>query len=404
MVRIEIRGVDAQSAAFETSLREQCRRLALKVRIDHVAYDAPVPARAVSVVFAGGARRWTARQASALDALVAAGIPVLPVVEDAPAAGGLPDPLKKINAFLKSSYGADWAGGLVDEVLGLAWTRRRTRKVFISYKRTDSAPMAGQLFDKLNRLGYETFLDDASIDKGAEFQRELKWWLNDADMLLVLLSPAFDKSEWCLEEIAFAQARYIGVLCVDWPAGIYADPPTVPFPGIAPGARPPGVLECATADQHLALTVADFDGAPATPLPACELTEAALARVIAACARQRAVAIRQRLDNLIPLARTVLPARGPVDVGPMVGDLRFRDAQDRKCFARVLPFRPRPETIHQAYVDAAGYDRVGCFYAENDRDDARTKALLWLADNQFAPADPPLAANCVWAYDAGRLL
>lgn len=414
MVRIEIRGapdVWSAIAAFETELGMQCARLGLARRVVRAALDAPVPrgASGVSVVFVGGQRRWTVAEQQALEHLVAVrASAVLPVIRSAPSAIYLPIALKPINAFQQDAYDADWPSGLVDEVLAMAWARRRTRKVFVSYKRTDSAPIAGQLYDKLNRLGYETFYDDASIDRGSDFQRELKWWLNDADLLLVLLSPRFSQSLWCVEEIAFSQSRFVGVLVVNWPNEAYADPHGNGFGGSGAAMGQPPLLQSAMPDQQMALSLADFKGAGTAPrgaadLPARELSDAALMRVLAACARQRSVAIRQRLDNLIPLARDVFSTQGPVDAGPLLGDLTFRDEGRRKCFARVLPFRPQPETIFQTYQESEGFDRVGCFYAENDLDDPRARALRWLGGNNFSEVTPPVATSCVWA-SGGKVL
>ncbi len=131
-------------------------------------------------------------------------------------------------------------------------------------------------------------------------------------------------------------------------------------------------------------------------LPTRELTAEALARVVALCARQRTVGIRQRLDNLIPLARRVLPGAVPVTGTSSPGDLTFSDAKGQSSFIRVVPFRPRAETIWQACGDGAKHGVSGCFYAENDPNDMRARALRWLANGK-RPTDPARSDGWVWA-------
>src|SRR5262249_18049481 len=137
---------------------------------------------------------------------------------------------------------------------------RRVPKVFISYKRTDSAPIAGQLYDRFNHLGYETFLDEASVPRAADFQRELKWWLNDADLLVVLASPCFTLSKWCMEEVSFCQQRVIGVALIQWPEAIYEGAARIPFPGVGAASKPPVIIDRAQPGQMLTLLPGDFAG------------------------------------------------------------------------------------------------------------------------------------------------
>ena len=112
---------------------------------------------AVAVVFPSSGSAWTSGEAQAHAVLKAVDFPVLPVVIDAAGAGGLPEALKEYNAFQTTTWGTAWANGLVDEVLSHAWQRRHERRVFISYKRSESARAAIQLHQLLTRLGYVTF-------------------------------------------------------------------------------------------------------------------------------------------------------------------------------------------------------------------------------------------------------
>jgi hypothetical protein len=409
-VRVQIfgGGRDSGSREFIGKLKAQCRELGAPVEVTGNSNKAPGnPGASVAVVFAGRSKVWTAQEERDLDRFVRKGAGVLPVIDDADAARYLPPVLRPINAFKKSDYGDGWAQGLADELLGIAWQRRRMRKVFISYRRVDSAPVANQLFDRFTGLGYETFLDDASIDRGVDFQRELKWWLNDADLLIVLFSPNFPRSKWCMEEIAFAQARGIGILAVEWPKQPIGKRSSVQSSGVR-GFSELGVLDGTTSDQRIQLASSDFSRAATTPgrdrsFDRRELTEAGRERIVAACTRQRTIAIRQRLDNLIPLAQELLPARGKVRHGARLGDLKFTDHSGQRHFVRVLPFRPRPETVHEAFADAAGHQIAGCLYAECDLADLRGVALRWLANTTRTTPRPPSESR-VWAYCADVLL
>ena len=400
-----------RALAFKSVLTEQCGRLGVELRLRPQVVGPGSPGgQRVALVFAERGSSWTSRQTAIFERLLRDGVSVLPVIPDPPAARFIPPALAHVNAFVRRSFGKHWSESLVDEVLGLAWLRRRTRKVFISYRRIDSGKIAAQLYERFNYLGYETFLDEASVRRGLDFQRELKWWLNDADLLLVLASPRFPLSQWCMEELTFCQQRFIGMAAIQWPREIYAGDRRLEFPQVGRKATPPVIAQAAMSDQQLTLRPVDFRGIPASwsrlrrpDLPSRELTAAALDRVIAMCAKQRTVAIRQRLDDLIPLARSMLAAGDSVVRTRELGDLSIRDKRGNRSFVRVLPFRPQPESLHRSYVDGAGYQVAGCFYAENDPQDARAEALRWLTSGIRAPGRRQPKGK-LWACCGGVLL
>jgi hypothetical protein len=222
----------SDSDRYRDALKTQCA--ALGIQLDVGAPQAGTPAT-LTVVFANKASQWTSAQKQALQQLVSASALVLPVIETGPDATYLPQAIGKINAFKKHDTGTAWADSLVDETLSMAWLNRRARKAFISYRRIDSAPIANQIFGRFSELGYEVFLDDATIERGVDFQHELKWWLNDADLLLALLSPRLTDSKWCAEELTFAQSHSIGIAALEWPSQL----PTLTIPSPLP-ARPTG--------------------------------------------------------------------------------------------------------------------------------------------------------------------
>lgn len=414
-MRIDLLGDPAGPRThFEQSLRRQCGELAIELDLRDANHPADTidttDAPAVAVVFPGTGAVWTEGQAEAAVAAYArfaeARYPVLPIVVDAPEARWLPATLSRFNAFQRGLWHHAWADGLVDEVLTLGWQRRRERRVFISYKRGDSGPVARQLYDALTARGYLTFLDDVSIPKGEEFQRELKWWLNDADVVMVLSTPGFQSSRWCVEEISAAKSGGIGLLGVVWPPEVFDNPPQRAFP--LPPAPPPGkpvpqpVHAAIDPDQRLVLSQADFAGGPADPLWMQPLTDDGLATVMAHCARQRATAIRMRLENLIPLAEFVLKPSGGLQPASAPGDYAFVDAQGGSAFVRLLPFRPDPRALHDVFASAGAEATVGCLYSECDVHDPRATAMRWLAAGRQGPAGAPRRSTRVWACVGDR--
>ena len=94
---------------------------------------------------------------------------------------------------------------------------RSTRKVFISYRRTESTSIAIQLFEALESHNFDVFLDTHSIEKGEPFQDELWHRMTDCDVVVLLNTPGFLESHWCKEEFAEAAAKQIGVVQLVWP-------------------------------------------------------------------------------------------------------------------------------------------------------------------------------------------
>lgn len=110
-------------------------------------------------------RAWFARwQKSTSDSI----LPVLPVA--ASPTQLLPtDDLRRINV-------AFWTKGItecVPAVFSRVGLTPDEHRVFVSYRRVESQPLADQLFDRLSREGFDVFLDRFSIEAGIDFQRRL---------------------------------------------------------------------------------------------------------------------------------------------------------------------------------------------------------------------------------------
>lgn len=94
---------------------------------------------------------------------------------------------------------------------------RGTRKIFISYRRSESTSYAVQLFEALEASNFDVFLDTHSIPKGEPFQDELWHRMTDSDVIVILNTKGFLERDWCKEEFAEACAKQIGIVQLIWP-------------------------------------------------------------------------------------------------------------------------------------------------------------------------------------------
>lgn len=141
-------------------------------------------------------------------------IPILPVASNEKRVGDeMPESLKTINCLLYDKASAQ----LVPAVLSSLGLMSQARRVFLSYKRTESTPAAIQLFGEISARRFDVFLDTHSVNVAEEFQEELWHQLCDSDILVLLQTPDYFKSRWTMAEWGRALSKGIGVLSVDWP-------------------------------------------------------------------------------------------------------------------------------------------------------------------------------------------
>lgn len=147
--------------------------------------------------------------------LVKAGEPVLPIYychgkfdEEIPIC------LHSQNGVCFHSYSVERMANLAFESFKLM---RNSRKLFISYKRTEASNAASQLFHAFLERNYDVFLDTYSIDGAVNFQEELWNRMTDCEVVLQLHTEHFTDSHWCCQEIEEANMRKIGVVKVLWP-------------------------------------------------------------------------------------------------------------------------------------------------------------------------------------------
>ena len=207
----------AQVVAMDRRIAETKRRFKLDdddIRVDiDPAHFSPDSKSSSAAIFFGGKDTVGLDVASVLDL---ARVPVLPVASTATQVSKqIPLGLRELNCvFYRGAGGADRVFSALLECLGML---PRQRRVFLSYRRNESTPVAVQLFAELSARQYEVFLDTHSIGAGVDFQEALWHSLCDVDVLVMLDSPQYFDSRWTAAEYGRALAKGIGVLRVQWP-------------------------------------------------------------------------------------------------------------------------------------------------------------------------------------------
>lgn len=188
----------------------------------------------------------------------------------------IPDSLSNQNGLL---YDASKDIKIVNLALEAFELLRSTRKVFISYKRSESSSVAIQLYEALEKNNFDVFLDTHSIKQGEPFQDELWHRMTDCDVIVLLNTEGFLDSHWCKEELAEAGAKQIGIVQLVWPNHKLNSSAHVSFPFL--------------------LTVDDFKSQLYNDSDKSKLTDAFLMKLVEQVESVRARNLRSRQDNLI---------------------------------------------------------------------------------------------------------
>jgi len=220
------------------------------------------------IVYVGGD---TVTDEEDIEAMIAASIPVVPVVFDLEHySSQVPPALKPINGSAVDAAAPDFAA-IVNVVLENLGLLRKARRLFLSYRRVESTPVAQQLRIAFDAQGYDAFLDTNSVPKGDPFQDVLWHRLLDSDVVVVLATENFLASKYTKLEIANASAMAVGMLQVLWP-GVQSEP----FASLA---------------VPFQLEDADFDGE--------QLKTETIVRIVSATERLRARCLAARHASLI---------------------------------------------------------------------------------------------------------
>ena len=121
--------------------------------------------------------------------------------------------LRRVNA----SVWKEKIGETLPGILARAEITTSQARIFVSYRRVETLPLALQLFDALTREGFEVFLDRFSLPPGYDFQRRLDQELADKSMVLLLESKWIGVSKWTQHEIDFAKRNRLGLMALAMP-------------------------------------------------------------------------------------------------------------------------------------------------------------------------------------------
>lgn len=210
------------------------------------------------------------------------GVPVVPVVSAAARVSAeLPAELRNINAMFHDAADTHLRRVVTAalQCLGLLPAQRR---VFVSYRREESADVALQLFETLSARHFDVFLDTHSVSVAADFQAALWHRLCDSDVLVMLDTPGYFKSRWTTVEWGRAISKHISMLQLVWP-----------------GHTPERESHLATSKK---LTEVDLNGTRLTP----EM----LADVALELERVRSVSVALRHSNMVGTLRTAIEDLG----------------------------------------------------------------------------------------------
>ena len=93
----------------------------------------------------------------------------------------------------------------------------RAYQVFISHRGEDTKQnTASYLYHNLRRRGYSVFLDKYSIRGGEPIRDSIRHAIRSTSVHIVIFSPRFAESEWCLDELVWmleTRAPIVPVFC-----------------------------------------------------------------------------------------------------------------------------------------------------------------------------------------------
>jgi hypothetical protein len=213
-------GSDSHAATLRATIDRSFSALGIPSRMLSFLDEASVSARdhkspVVSVYF--GLTPHPAAASPALSNLIKDAALVVPVVPTLDRFSEfVPDDLRPINgmALRPEDPELERVASVLLEGLGLL---RKTRRLFISYRRVETQGIAIQLYEQLDANGFDVFLDSHSIRPGEPFQEVLWHRLADTDVVVLLDSPGFLGSRWTEEELARANSTNLQILQLIWP-------------------------------------------------------------------------------------------------------------------------------------------------------------------------------------------
>ena len=191
--------------------------LATSSSIEVKDYDGESNVDGALYVYFGESKRDKARKYENVSlAKLAKEARIIPILKDLnDFQSNIPDELSAINAISVDSVFA--VGKLKCFILEFFGLLESNRKVFISYKRSDSLTLAHQLHDALVAAHYKPFLDSFSIDYGVDFQEYLRHELSDSSVFVFLNTPNYQMSQFTMEELTVCSKLQMGILEIKTP-------------------------------------------------------------------------------------------------------------------------------------------------------------------------------------------
>jgi hypothetical protein len=122
-------------------------------------------------------------------------------------------------AILTGRHIGSWQATIeevVPWVLAAARITSNSFRVFISYKRSDAAGRAEELFQAFSEVGFDVFLDRVRLEPGSDFMARLEEELSNTAMVVVLESPQAATSKWVSLETGYARTHRLGLLAVSF--------------------------------------------------------------------------------------------------------------------------------------------------------------------------------------------
>lgn len=310
--------------------RETQLRIALEARIaehtggsESIAFNDPNVEPDLLVYLGSHQAKADPNVTGRIDTALAQKWRVLPLVDDLEDYHGLtPESLHSINGDRWTS-----AGQIAESVLRQLGVTERDRRVFLSYRRRESTPMALQLYEKLHQAGYLVFLDYFSVERGIRIQERIQQALDEMSFILLLESAGAAESKWVAEdEIGYALSQRLGLLSLAWPE---LNAPV--FPMIPPDRR-----------EQLSRDDLEEDG---------RLTSKALERTTLRIEREHADQLRARREGMVKNVSELLAESGQntIRLGPY-SLLRRPSTRDGEHTGDVvIRVCPRPASYRDMY-------------------------------------------------------
>ena len=229
---------------------------------------------------------------------------------------------------------------IVNCLLECASLLPRQRRVFLSYRRTESTTAALQLYAALSERLFDVFLDTHDILPGEHFQEVLWQRLCDSDVMIYLDTTSYFESRWTTAEFGRAIFRGIPVLRAGWP-------------GV-------GLDDRSQITRDLRLTDDDFQA------DLVSLTDDCLARVCRATEDLRAEGVATRYRLLMDaFSKSIERAQATIEGYSLRRSITVKPKRGDPIYVYPALGVPTTFTLHDATLDnhpapvAVVYDNVG---------------------------------------------